>query len=209
MVEITQWKYASRHKRNSQKRFAALISCIVATAFIGGAVAETMLRDASLGEGLHRTFNHLANTLLPSSNPVKIVSENVPIFEIDPVKTSIPAQNFHSNWERCGKGKRVTCVVDGDTVWLDGEKIRVADIDTPEITNPKCRSERERGERAANRLVSLLNQGAIRIEGSGDRDKDKYGRLLRTIAVNGRGVGDILIREELARPWTGQRRPWC
>jgi endonuclease YncB( thermonuclease family) len=27
---------------------------------------------------------------------------------------------------------RHTCVIDGDTIWLEGVKIRVADIDTPE-----------------------------------------------------------------------------
>ncbi len=31
---------------------------------------------------------------------------------------------------------RRTCVVDGDTIWLEGVKIRIADIDTPEISQP-------------------------------------------------------------------------
>ncbi|PAP96113.1 thermonuclease family protein [Mesorhizobium wenxiniae] len=39
--------------------------------------------------------------------------------------------------------------------------------------------------------------------------KDRYGRTLATIEVDGRDVGDILIGEGLARPWTGKRRPWC
>lgn len=42
----------------------------------------------------------------------------------------------------CGQGQRVSCVVDGDTIWLRGEKIRVADIDTPEVSSPQCSSER-------------------------------------------------------------------
>lgn len=29
----------------------------------------------------------------------------------------------------CGSGKRVTCVVDGDTIWLRGEKIRLQGFD--------------------------------------------------------------------------------
>lgn len=32
----------------------------------------------------------------------------------------------------CGGGLRVTCVVDGDTFWLNRQKIRIADIDTPD-----------------------------------------------------------------------------
>lgn len=31
----------------------------------------------------------------------------------------------------CETGKRITCVVDGDTVWVDGTKYRFEEIDTP------------------------------------------------------------------------------
>jgi len=41
----------------------------------------------------------------------------------------------------CAPGPRDNCVHDGDTVWLAGEKIRIADIDTPEL-NGKCEHER-------------------------------------------------------------------
>lgn len=33
----------------------------------------------------------------------------------------------------CAPGPRDNCVVDGDTFWRAGEKIRLADIATPEI----------------------------------------------------------------------------
>jgi endonuclease YncB( thermonuclease family) len=56
----------------------------------------------------------------------------------------------------CGTVRR-TCVVDGDTFWLDGTKIRIADIDTPEIGRPRCDLEYELGMRATRRLVDLLN----------------------------------------------------
>ena len=36
---------------------------------------------------------------------------------------------------------RQTCVVDGDTIWLEGAKIRIADIDTPELYSPQCDAE--------------------------------------------------------------------
>jgi endonuclease YncB( thermonuclease family) len=44
-------------------------------------------------------------------------------------------------------------VVDGDTFWFRGEKIRIADIDTPELSPPRCERERERGL-AANSVCS-------------------------------------------------------
>ncbi len=39
--------------------------------------------------------------------------------------------------------------------------------------------------------------------------KDRYGRTLATVSVDGQDVGEILIAEGLARPWTGHRQPWC
>lgn len=63
--------------------------------------------------------------------------------------------------EQCGSGKRYTCVVDGDTIWLRGEKIRLQGFDTPETTTNICggSSEVELGKRAARRLAELLSQG--------------------------------------------------
>ena len=39
--------------------------------------------------------------------------------------------------------------------------------------------------------------------------KDRYGRKLRIVEVNGVSVGDTLVREGLARWYEGGRRPWC
>lgn len=40
----------------------------------------------------------------------------------------------------CHTGGGTNCVVDGDTVWVDGVKIRVADIDAPETHPPAARA---------------------------------------------------------------------
>ena len=37
----------------------------------------------------------------------------------------------------CHTGGGSNCVVDGDTIWMDGIKIRVADIDAPETHPPR------------------------------------------------------------------------
>ncbi|WP_430439055.1 thermonuclease family protein [Shinella sp.] len=108
----------------------------------------------------------------------------------------------------CNGPLRTTCVVDGDTIWMDGVKIRIADIDTPEIGEPKCESERALGHRAKNRLRELLNTGPFELAASG-RDEDKYGRKLRVVVRDGRSLGDQLVSEGLARTWSGRREPWC
>ena len=104
---------------------------------------------------------------------------------------------------------RRTCVVDGDTFWLDGVKIRIADIDTPEISAPGCDAEYTLGIRARDRLVELLNEGPFALERIGSRDEDQYGRKLRVVVRAGTSLGDRLVGEGLARTWTGRREPWC
>lgn len=108
----------------------------------------------------------------------------------------------------CGSVRR-TCVVDGDTFWLDGVKIRIADIDTPEIGQPQCDREYQLGMKATYRLVELLNAGPFELRTIGDRDEDRFGRKLRVVIRGDRSLGDQLVSEGLARTWSGRREPWC
>ena len=100
------------------------------------------------------------------------------------------------------------CVVDGDTFWFEGEKYRIADIDTPETHPPRCAEEAVLGKAATKRLQRWLNEGAFTLE-SIDRDTDHYGRKLRVVTRSGTSVGDALVGEGRARRWEGHRRPWC
>lgn len=106
----------------------------------------------------------------------------------------------------CAPGPRDNCVVDGDTFWVAGEKVRIENIDAPETDQAKCSAERELGERAKHRLVTLLNAGTPQIKRTGS---DRYGRTLARVMVDGRDVGGQLVREGLARPYAGGRQPWC
>ncbi|ARM90855.1 endonuclease YncB(thermonuclease family) [Rhizobium leguminosarum] len=108
----------------------------------------------------------------------------------------------------CGSGQRITCVVDGDTFWFRGEKIRIADIDTPELSPPRCQRERELGLAAKNRLLDILNSGPLSFKTTA-REEDRFGRKLRIVYRDRRSVGDILVAEGLARKWQGLRRSWC
>ena len=108
----------------------------------------------------------------------------------------------------CDGPVRTTCVVDGDTFWFRGDKIRIADIDAPEIVAPRCRDERQVGELARDRLLVLLNAGAFSLS-SGWRDTDRYGRKLRTVERAGRSIGEMLVEDGLARRWGEPRRDWC
>jgi endonuclease YncB( thermonuclease family) len=106
-----------------------------------------------------------------------------------------------------GGGDKVD-VIDGDTFLFRGDKIRIADIDTPEV-NGRCASESALAAQATDRLAALLAQGPFELETIGSRDEDRYGRKLRIVTRDGRSIGDQMVAEGLARTWAGRREPWC
>jgi endonuclease YncB( thermonuclease family) len=126
------------------------------------------------------------------------------------IATSSDAQQF----EKCVPGKKrtaaETCVVDGDTLWLDGVKIRLKGFDTPETQTSICGGvyEISLGHRAKERLIELLNANDWSIEYLG-RDSTQERRRLATIRISGEDVGDILINERLARRWPKGKEWWC
>lgn len=108
----------------------------------------------------------------------------------------------------CHSGGGTDCVVDGDTFWMDGTKIRVSDIDAPETHPSRCPEEARLGSAATRRLQALLSAGPVTLE-IGDRATDRYGRALRIVTRGGKSLGEQLVSEGLARRWTGRRQPWC
>ena len=127
-------------------------------------------------------------------------------FSVSQKATASSVGTDTASFPLCGSGTRYTCVVDGDTVWLRGEKIRLALIDAPEKHDPKCSQEALQAAEATRRLADLLNDKEWRFE---RRGKDRYGRTLGVFWIDDRAVGEILISEGLARRWDGQRHPWC
>ena len=120
------------------------------------------------------------------------------------------ADTVRKHFARCAGAVRITCVVDGDTIWLEGDKIRIADIDTPEISQPRCAREERLGQQATERLIVLLNAAPFELRPNPDgRDEDRYGRKLRVLARGGESIGGMLVAEGLAHEWGGGKRSWC
>lgn len=113
--------------------------------------------------------------------------------------------------ELCLRSERSTCVVDGDTLRVNGQRVRILNIDAPEMNGPRCAKEAELGFAAADRLAELLSGGhwELRRDPTEPRDADRYGRPLRLLIVGGDDAGDRLVAEGLARPWGGRRETWC
>lgn len=127
---------------------------------------------------------------------------------------SIALPGYAQQFDKCVPGQKrsatETCVVDGDTLWLNGVKIRLEGFDTPEPQTAICGGQAEvaLAHRASDRLIELLNSNAWTIEYFGE-DSTQERRRLATIRVDGVDVGEILIRERLARHWPNGYEFWC
>jgi endonuclease YncB( thermonuclease family) len=111
--------------------------------------------------------------------------------------------------DKCGRGQRVTCVIDGDTFWLDGVKYRTSGYDTPEPYSNICggQFEQQLAARAIARFIALWNTTEITIRRTGS--VDRYDRNLVQVYSNGQDIGEILITEGLARHWPVGHEFWC
>lgn len=105
-------------------------------------------------------------------------------------------------------------VHDGDTIRCGAERIRVANIDAPELPgSPRCDAARvrqlagsrnpawcdyQRGQQARDALAAFLATGPVMVIRYGT---DRYGRTLARLMVNGKDAGQYLRSLGLARRW--------
>ena len=100
----------------------------------------------------------------------------------------------------------IASVHDGDSIRLcDGERIRIANIDAPEMPgSPKCQRGRNGwcdyrlAVQSRDALQGFLSSGPVTIIRQG---QDDYGRTLARVSVNGQDAGQYLVRLGLARAW--------
>ena len=112
------------------------------------------------------------------------------------------------------KIKKITKIVDGDTVDIDidlgfqitiSQRIRLKGINTPE-TKTLSKEEKEKGLKAKEWLKQELSKdGEWVIETT---KEDKYGRMLGTLYLVGEPVtvNERMINEGLAVPYDGGKR---
>ena len=98
--------------------------------------------------------------------------------------------------------------VDGDTIECGAARIRLLNIDTPEL-HGKCAAEIDLAQRAQAFTAARLALGAPEIIVDAKRPRDRYGRTLAWVRAEGRDIGEDLIAAGLARRWDGRRRAWC
>lgn len=112
----------------------------------------------------------------------------------------------------------VDYVLDGDTVAAQVNlapdvgvtvRVRLRNVDTPELSG-ECDDEINMANRARDRVRTLLPRGTV-VELENIKDDKYLGRIDANLFLpDGRDVGNILVRENLARPYNGGKRAgWC
>jgi micrococcal nuclease len=92
---------------------------------------------------------------------------------------------------------KVTKVVDGDTIQIEGGKtVRYIGIDTPETVDPR-KTVQCYGKEAANKNKQLVEGATIGLE-KDVSETDRYGRLLRYVYKDGVMVNLMLVSEGYA-----------
>ncbi len=110
---------------------------------------------------------------------------------------------------------RVVSVYDGDTLTVDAEpwpgltartSVRVAGVDTPEIRG-KCQAEKDQAVRARDFVRATVG---AEVQLTNVRHGKYAGRVVAVVWVNEQKLSDLLIAENLGRPYHGGRRQgWC
>jgi endonuclease YncB( thermonuclease family) len=95
--------------------------------------------------------------------------------------------------------RTVASVTDGDTLRLDdGTRVRLVQIDAPELGSGECYSRKSAGVLA--RLAPVGSGVRLRADPALDRT-DRYGRALRYVFRGGTNVNVALVRRGAAAPW--------
>jgi endonuclease YncB( thermonuclease family) len=104
-------------------------------------------------------------------------------------------------------------IIDGDTLNIAGERIRLVDIDAPESFRSRCENELIAGLAAKARLRELVDSGPITVTRTG---RDRYRRTLARIAAGTVDIGQALVTEGHALRWQpgseaklARLRAWC
>ncbi|WP_246665400.1 thermonuclease family protein [Rhizobium tropici] len=93
-------------------------------------------------------------------------------------------------------------VIDGDTLSINGERLRLKGIDAPEYRQRCQRNGVDWGcgEEARKALATLVKTGMPECRG---RDRDRYGRLLVTCMIGGLDINAAMVRNGMALSYGG------
>ena len=100
-------------------------------------------------------------------------------------------------------------VIDGDTIDVRGERIRVVNLDAPDVgSHAKCSLEEQRGQAAKTYAIAIVREADE--VGLADREGlDRYGRSLARVTLDGEDFAAMMIAAGNGRPWRDRSSNWC
>jgi len=182
----------SAAKRSGARRGGMAHWYVLGAAIIGGVLymdnwtpgpetAATAIRTASI-ERKARTGERQTALARPMPKPAERVEPKIAVEE------KLPA--FSGKWFICTT-QTDYCV-----------------LDAPAIADARCDAERSRGGDAKLRLREILSEGDVTLVAAKGAT-GKAGAAPHVVMRSGQSVGQRLVREGLARPWTGRHQSWC
>jgi endonuclease YncB( thermonuclease family) len=115
-------------------------------------------------------------------------------------------------------------VIDGDTIATNGRTIHLVGFIAPEMQSAQCQAERDLGVKASRRMRDLVSAGGLDYSPVPCSCPTtllggwvcSVARTCGALKAKGRDVGDILVAEGLAIPFScdGMQcpkapKPWC
>lgn len=122
---------------------------------------------------------------------------------------ALEGKGYSGKFFLCGNSRKNDCVIDGSTFWHRNTRIRLVDVDIPSLDKPRCDRERNLASDAEQRLWQLLDAGPFDLATWPNHDRDTSGTRLRVVMRSGQSIGDILVKEGLARKKGAPQKPWC
>ena len=105
----------------------------------------------------------------------------------------------YPSWATSSQGANVAAVYDGDTLTLtSGERVRLLQIDTPELGSGECYS---RAARSALLRLAPVGSRVILEADPALNTVDRYGRLLRYVHRDAMNVNLALVENGAAAPY--------
>ncbi len=119
-------------------------------------------------------------------------SHDIPDNYYSQYSTSDLLNKYNNTYLTSEKRGVCTHVVDGDTIYLaSGEKVRLVGVNTPERG--------VKGYQASKNFVSkLCLNKEVGINVDDRKYRDKYGRTLAVVIVDGKNLNEMLLKEHLA-----------
>lgn len=100
-------------------------------------------------------------------------------------------------------------VIDGDTLAFGRERVRIANLDAPDVgSHAHCALEQRRGEAARAFARAVIDRAAV-VQVVDRQGIDRYGRTLARVLVDDRDFGRVMIAAGHGRPWRGRSSDWC